>query len=156
MKEDQKSIGRIFPPPLLVMALFVIGFGLQWIYPFSFQFGFRRYWLIAGIVLIICSGVIAFKARRVMLCRKTPITFKKPTVTIINNGPFAYSRNPLYLSLVLLFTGIGIVADSIWFTLLLVVLILFLNHVILKEEIYLEQGFGREYLRYKNTVRRWI
>ena len=156
MKEDTKSIGKIFPPPLFVIVLSIIGFGLQWLYPFSFQFSFRPYWLTVGVILIVFSGLLAFLARKIMRGQMTPISFNKPTVIILSNGPFAYTRNPLYLSLVILYTGIGIVANSIWFTPLLIVVILFLNKVILREEKYLEQSFGKEYLRYKKTVRRWV
>lgn len=156
MKGNNQSIGKIFPPPLLVLALSIIGLGLQCFFPLSIQLNFRPYWLIVGIILIVFSGLLAFWARTIMRTQKTPITFNKPTVVILTTGPFTYTRNPLYLSLVILYTGIGIVINSKWFIPLLIVLLFYLHNVILREEKYLEQSFGNEYLRYKNTVRRWV
>ncbi|MBI5557680.1 MAG: isoprenylcysteine carboxylmethyltransferase family protein [Deltaproteobacteria bacterium] len=156
MKRKEQGIGRILPPPLFVIALFLLGFGIQWHYPLSFQNSYRSFWLIVGIILIAFSGLLAFLARRIMRSQKTPISFNKPTVAIIRNGPFAFTRNPLYLSLALLYSGAGIMVNSAWFAPLLIVLILFLHRVILREERYLERDFGNEYSIYKKNVRRWL
>lgn len=156
MKQKEQGIGRIIPPPLFVIALSLIGFGAQWRYPFSFQNSHRFFWLIIGIVLVVFSGLLAFGARRIMRSQKTPISFNKPTVVIIRNGPFAITRNPLYLSLAMLYAGVGIMLNSAWFAPLLLVLIFFLRRVILREEKYLERDFGNEYSIYKKNVRRWL
>ena len=156
VKQEEPGIGRIFPPPLSVIALSLTGLGLQWHYPLLFQNDYRFYWLIAGTILIAFSGLLAFLARRIMRSQKTPISFSKPTVVIIRKGPFGHTRNPLYLSLVMLYAGVGILADSLWFAPLLIVLVFFLHRVILREEKYLEHDFGNEYLIYKRSVRRWL
>lgn len=156
MKQKEQGIGRIIPPPLFVIALSLIGFGAQWRYPLSFQNSHRYFWLIVGIVLIVLSGLLALGARRIMQSQKTPISFNKPTVVIIRNGPFAFTRNPLYLSLAMLYAGVGIMLNSVWFAPLLLVLIFFLHRVILREERYLERNFGNEYAIYKKNVRRWL
>lgn len=154
--EKQSMLGRVVPPPLFVAALLLIGFGLQWHSPVLLQNNHRAYWLIVGIILIIFAGILAFCARRIMRTQKTPISFRKPTVVIISEGPFGFTRNPLYLSLVLLYAGIGIVANSLWFAPLLVILIFLLHRVILREEKYLEHVFGNEYIIYKKIIRRWF
>ncbi|MFH0784955.1 MAG: isoprenylcysteine carboxylmethyltransferase family protein [Pseudomonadota bacterium] len=157
MKKENHCIGSVLPPPLVVIALSLMGFALQWYYPLSFQDSCRSYWVMAGgIILIAFSGLLAFLARRIMLCQKTPISFSKPTVVIIRKGPFGLTRNPLYLSLVMLYAGIGIMANSLWFAPLLIALTFFLRRVILREEKYLEHHFGSEYTNYKRTVRRWL
>ncbi|MFH2060233.1 MAG: isoprenylcysteine carboxylmethyltransferase family protein [Pseudomonadota bacterium] len=157
MKKENHVIGSVLPPPLFVIALSLMGFGLQWYYPLSFQDSRRSYWVMAGgIILIAFSGLLAFWARRIMLSQKTPISFSKPTVVIICKGPFGLTRNPLYLSLVMLYAGIGILADSLWFVPLLIALIVFLRRVIFREEKYLEHHFGNEYSNYKKAVRRWL
>ncbi|HUH84416.1 MAG TPA: methyltransferase, partial [Stellaceae bacterium] len=67
------------------------------------------------------------------------------------------SRNPLYLSLTLVYAGVGIIANSIWVLLLLIPVILIMNNsVIGREEAYLARTFGDEYERYRKTVRRWL
>lgn len=155
-KGQQNTLMRIIPPPLVVLGLSIIGLGLHWYHQLPFQNGLRTYWLIGGSALMVFSGSVAFCARRVMRAQKTPITFSEPTVVIVRKGPFAISRNPLYLSLLMLYAGMGIAANSLWFAPLFLVLFLFLHRVILREELYLEHAFGQEYLLYKNTARRWF
>ena len=157
MKEESQSIIKgIFPPPLFVLALLIIGFSLRWYNPLSFQNNHRDYWLFSGIIVIILSGLLAFLASRIMRSQRTPINFDNPTIMIINKGPFRFTRNPLYLSLLMFYGGAGIVANSLWFALLLPVLYFFLRSVILREEKYLDHIFGNEYVLYKNTVKRWL
>ena len=63
----------------------------------------------------------------------------------------------MYLSLMLIYSGIAIYANSLWLVFLLPVLFVALERgVVLREEKYLEGKFGDEYLEYKNKVRRWI
>lgn len=156
-KGPASTLEGTLPPPLIVLAFTLIGFGLQWHQPLRYQNASHRgYWVFAGIVLILFSGSVAFLARRVMLTRKTPVGFGKPTVTIIAEGPFRFTRNPLYLSLLFLYAGIGLAADSLWFALLLVVVFAFLQWVVVREEHYLGHTFGDNYLLYTGAVRRWV
>ncbi len=160
MKKEKQStlegLEGIFPPPLVVLALSILGLGLQWHKPLVFQENHRSYWLYVGIILVILSGILAFSARQIMRIQRTPIIFSMPTTVIVSKGPFRFTRNPLYLSLVMLYAGVGVVANSLWFALLLGGLIFFLRIVILREEEYLEHKFGNEYVLYKSTVRRWL
>lgn len=80
-----------------------------------------------------------------------------PTTAIIDTGPFALTRNPLYLSMTLLYTGLTLIINTIWPLLLLpFVLVVVQRGVIEREERYLERKFGEEYLSYKSRVRRWL
>jgi protein-S-isoprenylcysteine O-methyltransferase Ste14 len=72
-------------------------------------------------------------------------------------GPYRLSRNPIYLSMILLQVGVGIWTASLWFFILAAVCVALLTWgVILREERYLTRKFGDEYLSYKSRVRRWI
>ena len=79
---------------------------------------------------------------------------RKPATALITDGPYRFSRNPTYLSLTLLYVGVGVLLDSVW-TLILVVLLLVLmdRWIIHREERHLEARFGEQYLRYKSAVR---
>ena len=95
--------------------------------------------------------------KRLMLRKKTDPRPDRPTTTIVTEGFFRYTRNPLYLSLMLIYSGISIYANSLWLVFLLPVLLIALERaVVVREEEYLEGKFGDAYLRYKKTVRRWI
>jgi protein-S-isoprenylcysteine O-methyltransferase Ste14 len=155
-KGNQSLFEGIFPPPLIVLALLIAGSGLQWQIPLAFQKQYRDYWLIIGILLIVFSGLLAFFASRIMRSQRTPVNFNKPTIMIVKKGPFRFTRNPLYLSLLMLYAGIGIMINSLWFVLLLFFLFFFLRRVILLEEKYLEHHFSSEYMLYKSAVRRWL
>jgi protein-S-isoprenylcysteine O-methyltransferase Ste14 len=75
----------------------------------------------------------------------------------VTDGPFRYTRNPIYVALTLFYLGIGVVLNALWVLLLIVPLIVVMQlGVITREERYLERKFGDEYLRYKARVRRWL
>ena len=81
----------------------------------------------------------------------------EPTDSIVARGPYRLSRNPIYLSMVILLLGIGVWVNCGWFLVLAVLAAVLLNSgVILPEERYLESKFGDTYLTYKRQVRRWI
>ena len=79
------------------------------------------------------------------------------TTALVSGGPYRFSRNPMYASLVLLTMGAALAFDTLWplFLLPFVVLVVRAN-VILPEERYLEAKFGQPYRDYKARVRRWI
>ena len=81
----------------------------------------------------------------------------KPVSSLVQHGPFRYSRNPGYLSLTMIYAGIAILRNALW-AILLVPLVVYViqREVIEREERYLECTFGEEYLAYKRRVRRWV
>ena len=88
---------------------------------------------------------------------QTAVNPAMSTTAIVSDGVFSFSRNPIYLSLTMLYVGIGLLFNALWALLLLLPLIVVVqNGVIKREEKYLEQKFGDEYLRYKASVRRWV
>ena len=106
--------------------------------------------IVAGIVLMIFAGVQFWR-------KHTSVIPYSPTTAIIQSGPFRISRNPIYLADTLCYVGVTILLNTAW-PLLLLPLVLVVMHrgVILREERYLEQKFGEEYIDYKRRVRRWI
>jgi protein-S-isoprenylcysteine O-methyltransferase Ste14 len=80
-----------------------------------------------------------------------------PATTVVTRGPFRYSRNPLYLSLALLFLGVSF-AMSTWWGVIVAVPVLLVMHygVVLREERYLEEKFGDVYRQYRGRVRRYL
>ena len=72
-------------------------------------------------------------------------------------GPLRLTRNPFYLSLTLLYTGMALMVNSLWTILLLPGALIVIRYgVINREERFLEQKFGEQYLGYKAKVRRWM
>jgi protein-S-isoprenylcysteine O-methyltransferase Ste14 len=105
------------------------------------------------------GGGIALAAWFVRTMRGTNTTIRidKPVSSLVQDGPFRYSRNPGYLSLTMLYAGITVLRNALWAILLLpLVLYVIQREVIEREERYLERTFGEEYLDYKRRVRRWV
>ncbi|MHA2224790.1 MAG: methyltransferase family protein [Candidatus Hodarchaeales archaeon] len=87
----------------------------------------------------------------------TTIEFDETTTKLVVDGPFSISRNPIYLSGVILSLGIAVLLGSLISFIFPVALILILNNYhIPSEELKLEKTFGEEYISYKKSVRRWI
>jgi len=145
---------RILPPVLLLGSV-LLGLGLHWLLPLRFGGGGLR--LAFGLVLI-GAGVAAGGWTLTWLRRthQDPDP-RKPSPELILGGPFRWSRNPIYLGMVLLQAGIGVAAGNGWLLLLLAPLVLILQHsVIEREEEYLARKFGDAYAAYRASVRRWL
>ena len=79
------------------------------------------------------------------------------TTTVIDRGPFGLSRNPLYVGLLVLSAGIGLVAGSTWALVALPIEWALLRWgAVLPEERYLTKKFGSTYADYQGRVRRWL
>lgn len=155
MQIEQDSAQVRVPPPLLLLACVIVGAGLQWIYPVPFIADPVR-WIVAA--FLICSGVstILCCARKF---KKTGTNIEpwKKTSRIITSGIYRFTRNPIYLSFLVVGTGVAFAVNSVWILVMMIPLVGLLTFlVIAKEERYLEQSFGVEYLAYKAKVRRWL
>ena len=113
--------------------------------------------LVCGIVLVILAPTLAWSALVAMKAAGTNVNPSKPALTIVRNGPFRFTRNPMYLALCLLQVALGFFLND-WITLLFVIPLALIMHygVILREERYLTDKFGEPYLELKREVRRWL
>ncbi len=153
MRKDRAAVP--VPPPLLFFGCLAAGFLLEFLSP-SRPVGWPGYQAIAG-GLVAVSGFLALGAFRALRKSWTPFDPWRPTVMIIREGPFRYSRNPLYLALLLLLIAAALLAGSLWLILAVPVLLFLLDAFAIRpEEEYLERKFGDVYRDYKASVRRWI
>jgi protein-S-isoprenylcysteine O-methyltransferase Ste14 len=150
---------RIFPVPPVVAGLFIVaGWLLNRFVPLLGHAAPAAYenWIAGGIVMA-CAFAIAGLA--VLEMRRARTTFHPggKASALVQGGVFQRSRNPMYLSLVLLTLGLGIATANLWMVLLAPALLVYLQErVIKREEAYLTQRFGGKYVAYKNKVRRWF
>src|ERR671921_1832323 len=86
---------------------------------------------------------------RTMRSADTTLDVNKPVSTLVQHGPFRYSRNPGYLSLTMIYAGIAILRNALWAILFLPLLLVTQRELIEREERYLERTFGEEYLAYE-------
>ncbi|MGY0595981.1 methyltransferase family protein [Vibrio sp. JZG10] len=90
---------------------------------------------------------------------KTTVNPVKPDMasSVVRTGVFSFSRNPMYMALLLLIIAIGLWWQHLSVVLCSVVFVSYMNRFQIKpEERVLERLFGEEYVDYKNHVRRWI
>ena len=141
---------RIFPPAIHLVAI-AIGFLLQWAVPIRIS-GMR----IPGFVLLaIALGLIVWTAILMSRAGTTPNP-TRPTTALLIGGPFRFTRNPMYLAWELIVVGVGLAANAPWVMVMAVPAALLTRRLVIdKEERYLENKFGAEYLDYKSRVRRW-
>lgn len=147
------------PPPLPCLIGLVLGWGLDaW-----------RPWQIANdprieIMTIAFGAFAAFAAlaliigaNRALARQGTSADPNVESVAIVAGGPFAFSRNPIYLALALLQIAIAFFFDNVWMLLMLVPVLIALDRIVVAgEERYLASRFGRGYLDYASLVRRWL
>ena len=82
--------------------------------------------------------------------------FSKPT-SIIDSGPYHFSRNPMYIAWTMLYLGTAMVVNTWWLLIFLPALVAFTHYrVVRQEERALEQKFGNEYREYTGRVRRYL
>jgi len=156
MKDAIKSTGLKIPPPIIYITALLIGLGLLYFFPITFLSAVWHYSI--GSALALSAGnIIPFVVIRYNKSKTPFFDVRKPAKVLITDGPNRYSRNPGYLSLTLLYLGIGFILNNIWILGLSIPVILVMDLLIIqREESHLEAVFGKEYLRYKSKVRRWI
>jgi protein-S-isoprenylcysteine O-methyltransferase Ste14 len=110
-----------------------------------------------GAFLVVVAIALALYSAAKFRAAGTPVPARKPTIVIVRTGPYRFSRNPIYVAFSLLQLGTAIWANSLWLLATLVGAVALIHFIVIrKEEHYLEQRFGAEYLDYKASVRRWL
>lgn len=157
MSASNDIAGVIAPPPLLYAGALAAGLGLDFLFlraatdvPGPFRYGLAA-------LLGATTAAILVGATRGFRQAGTPAKPWQPTTGIVTDGVYAWSRNPMYLAMVLAYVAVAVAADSVITLVLVVPLVIVVQFgVILREERYLEGRFGHAYRNYKRSVRRWI
>jgi protein-S-isoprenylcysteine O-methyltransferase Ste14 len=157
MEDQKKYFKGTVPPPVIFFAFLILGYAANRIIPLDFIFSDLALRLLVGLPVLMISGIIAIVATIIMKENKTAINYNNPTTKFLTKGPFGFTRNPLYLSLLLAMCAVAVIANSLWYLIFFVIMFLVFNFgIVAREERYLADSYGDEYIRYKNKVRRWI
>jgi protein-S-isoprenylcysteine O-methyltransferase Ste14 len=157
LKTDQPSDnpGVIAFPPLI----WLVNAAISVLVHLFIRLPIMRYsfCVVFGIVVVILAPTLALSALRTMKAAGTNVHPAEPALALVRDGPFRFTRNPMYLALCLLQVALGFFLND-WITLFFVVPLAVILHygVVLREESYLAAKFGEPYLQYKREVRRWI
>jgi len=143
-------------PPVLVGGMLLIGVLIHY-----------ALWTVAllptllaralGVVVFISAGVLAHLAHLAMKRVGTNVLPTQPTLALATDGPYRFSRNPLYIAAIGVYLGVTLWVNGLA-PLLLMLPMTWLLHwgIVLREERYLESKFGNAYQSYQMNVRRWI
>ena len=153
MADDQDNPGIRVPPPLVYLLALLLGLLLNRTFHVPFlPHGVTRVlgWPLVGGGMALATWFI-----RTMRAADTTLDVNMPVSTLVQDGPFRYSRNPGYLSLAMIYAGIAILRNALWAIVFLPLLVLVTQRELIeREERYLERTFGEDYLAYKGRVRR--
>jgi protein-S-isoprenylcysteine O-methyltransferase Ste14 len=143
-------------PPLAWAISAVVGIALGWLIPLQFvPFSLPAAWL-GGIVFALAVVLFAW-AVTTMMRGGSNVPTSMPSKTIVASGPYRFTRNPIYLGMIVSLIGLAIAFDSVWSLVALVVFFLVIRFgVVAREEAYLERKFGDVYRSYRAHVRRWL
>lgn len=110
-----------------------------------------------GALLVAAGLALIVGANRAMTRHGTSADIDAVSAAVVTTGPFAFSRNPIYLALAMMHVAIACFFDSVWMALAVAPALLAVDRiVVVGEERYLASRFGRVYLDYAAKVRRWL
>ena len=142
-------------PPLLYVATLATSLLLQVLAPWHpFSVPLRRF---LGGLLLISSAVLAKWGENTLRRAGTNVDPRQPSLVLVTEGPFRFTRNPLYLALIGLYLGITLLLNAFWPWLFLLPLLVMTHYgIVRREERYLEAKFGEAYRAYRTRVRRYL
>ncbi len=144
---------KLYPPHyLLILSLCMLA---TWFFGESLPQIFILTFI--GLILIGLGFLFAFNSISRFIKAKTGVVPFSESTTLITEGFYKYTRNPMYVGMNSFLLGLLIILNN---PLNLIFLIIFFfivrNLFVIKEEIQMEETFGEEYLSYKAKVRRWL
>ncbi len=143
------------PPPIFILGVVLVGYGLQRVWALELPnwsgWSLAAYASLCGFAVLLIAGWVHFYRA------ETNVLHHRPSSTLIQSGLYRVSRNPIYVSGLLLQLGIALLLNNLWIVLLVPVSkLVFDRYVIAREEAYLERAFGEIYVDYKLSIRRWL
>lgn len=110
-----------------------------------------------GAALALVAAALFVSALLALRKAGTPVPGNRATTVIVRAGPYAFSRNPIYLAFTLLQVALAALANSAGVLLALAPALALMERVVIpREERYLEARFPSDYPPYEREVRRWL
>jgi len=158
MSVSSEAGAKVWLPPPLVFAAFVAAaVALQYaVIRWPIPLGAVPRWALGGLTLL--AGLALNVTTLVMFRRsgQDPRPWR-PSPSLLLRGPYKFSRNPMYVSVMLLQAGLGLLLDNLWIVIFVLPAMIIVHFTaVLPEEAYLGEKFSASYQAYKATVRRYI
>jgi protein-S-isoprenylcysteine O-methyltransferase Ste14 len=154
MSDTADTANVITRPPIAWALAVLAALALQWLMPLPFTPAAAPAGWVGGAVFAIA---LAAWAVATLTRAGSNVPTSMPTTTIVDAGPYRFTRNPIYLGMIVGLIGLAIAFDSLWLLVALMPFALVIRYgVVAREEAYLERKFGDVYRRYRSRVRRWL
>jgi protein-S-isoprenylcysteine O-methyltransferase Ste14 len=146
----------IVRPPLAWGLAVIAGLALNWLVPLPFLPANVPAGPVGALVFVLALALFAWAIITISRAGSNVPT-NRPTTTIVESGPYRFTRNPIYVAMFLALIGLAIAFDTLWLFITLVPFALVIRYgVVAREEAYLERKFGDVYRFYRSRVRRWV
>jgi protein-S-isoprenylcysteine O-methyltransferase Ste14 len=156
MVDTADTANVIVRPPIAWALAVLTGLALHWLIPLPLIPATAPAASLGATVFALALALVAW-AIITMTRAGSNVPTNLPTTTVVDIGPYRFTRNPIYLGMVLGLIGLAIAFNSLWLLLTLVPFALVIRYgVVAREEAYLEHKFGEVYRRYRARVRRWL
>ena len=156
MTDTADTAQVVIRPPLAWALAVIVGLALEWLVPLPFVSAAVPAGWLGGAVFVAALALVAWAVTTIARAGSNVPT-NMPTLSIVETGPYRFTRNPIYLGMMLGLVGLAVAFDSLWLLLTLVPFALVIRYgVIAREEAYLERKSGDVYRRYRARVRRWL
>lgn len=153
MGEKREGKGPL--PPVYLLIGLLLAIGLHYTLPLATIIPAPYNWTGAAL-LIVGIGIIASPAVAFFRAKTTIIPFQESSSLVVS-GLYRYSRNPMYVGMVLILTGTAVLCGTLSPFVAPILFVPVINKMIISvEERMLERAFGDDYLEYKKRVRRWL
>jgi protein-S-isoprenylcysteine O-methyltransferase Ste14 len=142
-------------PPLVACLLLALSVGLHFMLPQTSRRQFAC--LMCGVTAIAIGFGVLMWAWGLFRKSGTPTRPTHQATALVTSGPFRFSRNPMYLAIVVMLLGIAVWVGSLPMLIAPVGFFAFMSLVFIPyEERRLRETFGAAYLSFTQRVRRWI
>lgn len=156
MADTADTAHVIIRPPLAWGLAVIAGLALNWLAPLPFLPADLPASRLGAMVFVLALALVAW-AIVTMTKAGTNVPTNQPTTTIVESGPYRFTRNPIYLGMFLGLIGLALAFDTLWLLLMLVLFTLVIRYgVVAREEAYLDRKFSDAYRGYRSRVRRWL
>jgi len=143
------------PPPLYYAAGLAGGAAINSMV--ALPLGGRPATALAGVVAIALGLALALAGVAAVVRHRTTIVPHHPAATLLTDGVYRLSRNPMYTGLAIVYLGVTPLLGSWWPLALSPLVILAVRQLVIRpEERYLTQRFGQAYTDYQSQIRRWL
>jgi protein-S-isoprenylcysteine O-methyltransferase Ste14 len=142
-------------PPVVYLGYLIGALVLNWIVPFPAPWPLPL--RILGGLLVAAGLIFGGSAFAQMTKAHTSPDPHQPTTALVTQGPYRFTRNPIYLGFFLIYLGFTLLAGTLWGLVISPFLLWTITHAAIHaEEDYLEKKFGEQYTAYRSRVRCWI